>query len=178
MQKSQLDLFQCANLIYDIRPDILIECGTWHGGSALYYATIMDAINHGTVLTIDAWDWGLRPKHDRIWYVTGSSVDENIAEIVTNTATQVMRIMVILDSDHTKEHVLKELNIYAPLVTRGSYCIVEDTNIHGHPLRQELPEGPWEAVQEWLPKHPNFAIDHQVEPPVTNNPDGWLRRME
>jgi cephalosporin hydroxylase len=69
MQKSQLDLFQYANLIYDIRPDILIECGTWHGGSALYYATIMDAINHGTVLTIDVWDWGLRPKHDRIWYV-------------------------------------------------------------------------------------------------------------
>jgi cephalosporin hydroxylase len=89
-----------------------------------------------------------------------------------------MRVMVILDSDHNKEHVLKELNIYAPLVTRGSYIIVEDTNIHGHPLREELPEGPWEAVQEWLPKHPNFVIDHNIEPPVTNNPDGWLRRME
>jgi cephalosporin hydroxylase len=178
MQKNPLDLLSYHNLIYDLRPDILIECGTWHGGSAYYFATLMDALNHGAVLTIDPWKWDLRPKHPRIYYIGESSVDEKTVALVGQHAVQVPRVMVILDSLHVREHVLKELDFYSPFVTPGSYLVVEDTNIHGHPLRLDLPEGPWEAVHEWLPEHPEFVIDKAMEPPISNCPDGWLRRIK
>ena len=176
MQKNPLDLVAYQNLIYDLRPDLIVECGTWHGGSALFYATIMDAINHGVVVTIDPWKWDLRPRHSRIYYIEGSSVDPSIVTIVKNHAVQCLRTMVVLDSLHTKEHVLQELDLYGPIVTPGQYLVVEDTNIHGHPVRDDLPEGPWEAVHEWLPKHPEFSIDKNQESLISNCPDGWLRK--
>lgn len=177
MQKNPLDLIAYHNIIYDLRPDLLIECGTWHGGSALYFATLMDQINHGVVMTVDLYDWPLRPKHERIYYYTYSSVDPETAKALGAFAVHESRVMVVLDSDHTKEHVLKELDLYAPFVTPASYLVVEDTNIHGHPLRTDLPEGPWEAVHEWLPSHPEFEIDPVIEPVFSNNPEGWLRRI-
>ena len=178
MQKNPLDLIAYQYLLYDLRPDLLVECGTWHGASALYFATIMDQLNHGVVYTIDINEWHMRPKHERIFYLKESSINPDIADFFRRVASQELRVMVVLDSDHTKEHVLKELDIYGPLVTLGSYIVVEDSNIHGHPLRADLPEGPWEAVHEWLPSHPEFEIDHKVEPVISNNPDGWLRRVK
>jgi len=178
IQKNPLDLIQYQQQIYDIRPDFLFECGSFHGGSALYFATIMDAINHGVVVSIDPNVWPSRPIHNRIQFVQESSINEEMVEAFKAYARLAPRVMVVLDSDHTKKHVLKELELYAPMVTLGSYCVVEDTNIHGHPLRLDLPEGPWEAVHEWLPDHPEFEIDHNVEPAISNNPDGWLRRIK
>lgn len=176
LQKNPLDLMTYQNLIYDIRPDVLVETGTWFGGSALYFATIMDAIDHGIVITVDTWNWINRPRHSRIFYVEGSSVDPNIVKTIQTYTLQSLRVLVVLDSLHTKDHVLQELDIYGPMVTSGSYMVVEDTNIHGHPIREDLPEGPWEAVHEWLPKHSEFEIDKNLESISTNSPDGWLRK--
>lgn len=178
MQKNPLDLIAYHNIIYDLRPDLLIETGTWHGASALYFATLMDQLNHGVVFTIDLFEWPMRPRHDRVFYLTGSSVEGEMVEYLREHFIRQMRVMVVLDSDHTKEHVAKELEIYAPMVTLGSYLVVEDTNIHGHPIRNDLPEGPWEAVHEWLPAHPEFEIDPVIEPVFSNNPEGWLRRIK
>ena len=180
IQKSSFDLMAFHNLLYDIKPDILVETGTWHGGSALFYATIMDAINHGQIITIDNWAWRCRPQHQRIGYVAGSSVDKKIIDTVKSYTCQVPRVIVFLDSDHNGDHVYKELDAYAPMVTVGSYCIVEDTNINGHPIRPNWGPhgGPWEAVHDWLPKHPEFRIDHNPQPIYTNNPDGWLLRVK
>jgi cephalosporin hydroxylase len=177
IQKNPLDLWNYQSLLYDLKPDILIECGTWHGGSALFFSNIMDCVCHGNIFTIDTWKWPLRPQHPRITYVDGSSVDPDIVEAIRTYTCQVHRVMVILDSDHTKAHVLKELDFWAPHVTVGQYLVVEDTNIHGHPIRTDLPEGPWEAVHEWLPDHPEFVIDHNLECLGTASPDGWLRRV-
>ena len=176
--KSPFDLMAFHNLLYDVKPDLLIETGTWRGGSALFYATIMDATNHGNVMTIDNWEWRLRPQHPRIMYVALSSVDEMAVKIAHSYACQCPRVMVTLDSAHDKEHVLKELDLYAPMVTQGSYLVVEDTNINGHPVREDFGPGPWEALHEWLPNHPEFVIDHNVEQLYTNNPDGWLQRVK
>lgn len=178
MLKSPLDLFKYHNIIYDVKPDVIVECGTWRGGSALFYASILDQLNHGIVITIDVFTWSLHPRHDRIFYINKSSVDEETAGMVNIYTSQSPRVLVSLDSDHSKEHVLKEMDIYGPMVTPGSYMVVEDTNIHGHPIRMDLPEGPWEAVHEWLPNHPEFVIDHNVQPAYTNNPDGWLRKVK
>ena len=178
MQKNPLDLIAYHNLIYDLRPNMIIETGTWHGASALYFATIMDQLNHGIVFSLDVAVWPMRPEHKRVCYLNASSIDKEASEYLCGMAVHELRVMVVLDSDHTKEHVLKELDIYAPVVTVGSYIVVEDTNIHGHPLRNDLPEGPWEAVHEWLPSHPEFQIDSIIEPVISNNPEGWLRRVK
>jgi cephalosporin hydroxylase len=176
LQKSPMDMMAYQTLIYDVRPDVIIECGTWHGASALYFATLMECLNHGVVFTIDIAAWPERPKHERIVYITGSSVDEEIVKTLRTHAEHFPRVVVILDSDHRKDHVAAELQAYAQCVTVGSYLVVEDTNIHGHPIRMDYPEGPWEALHDWLPGHPEFEIDRQLEPIYTNNPDGWLRR--
>jgi cephalosporin hydroxylase len=135
-------------------------------------------MQHGMVITIDNMRWvGLAP-HPRVMYVTGSSVDRKIVEQVKDLAGSFRNRMVILDSDHSKAHVLKELDFYGDLVTPRQYLIVEDTNIHGHPVRTDLPAGPWEALERWLPEHPEFVRDETCERLLlTFNPGGYLRRM-
>ncbi len=179
MQKCPLDLFMYQEIVYECKPDLVIECGTWKGGSALYMAHLMDILQHGMVLTIDIAPWPGFPRHPRIVYYTGSSVAEATLADVRKFAEGFRRIMVILDSDHTKEHVLQELEEYAPLVTVGQYLIVEDCNIHGHPVRTDLPAGPFEAVQEWLPRNEElFMQDPACERfLLTFNPGGYLRRV-
>jgi cephalosporin hydroxylase len=87
-------------------------------------------------------------------------------------------VLVILDSDHTKDHVLAEMRAYGPLVTRGSYLIVEDTNINGHPVLPDFGPGPWEAVEEFLQGNDQFQVDRSREKLLmTFNPMGYLRRQ-
>jgi cephalosporin hydroxylase len=178
MQKNPFDLMSQHDILYQNRPDILVETGTWHGGSALYYATLMDAVDHGIVITVDNWRWIGRPTHPRIHFVNGDSVDPHVVEAIRTVAKQALKVMVVLDSDHTKAHVLKELELYAPMVTMGQYLIVEDTNIHGNPIRSDLPEGPYEAVVEWLKEMTDFAIDAEIEPIISNCPGGYLCRVK
>jgi cephalosporin hydroxylase len=119
-----------------------------------------------------------RPKHKRVKYLLGSSTSKEIVDKVRSSIKARHRVMVVLDSDHSKDHVLEELRIYSRFVTRGSYLIVEDTNISGHPVLPEFGPGPMEAVQEFLAENKDFVVDgSRAKFYMTFNPGGWLRRV-
>jgi cephalosporin hydroxylase len=179
MQKCPMDLFMYQEILYECKPDLIIEFGSWHGGSALYLAHLCDILNHGMVLTVDINRFMGFPQHTRIMYLTGNSVSADITKMVKGVAEGFRRVMVILDSDHSKAHVQKELEIYSELVTPQQYMIVEDCNVHGHPVREDHPAGPYEAVEAWLPKNPDFVRDEACERfLLTFNPGGYLRRIK
>ena len=174
-QKCSLDLWVYQEILEEVRPAVIVECGTAFGGSALYLASICDLLGHGEVITIDVEPYPDRPVHDRITYVSGSSTAAATIEQVTTLVADREPVLVILDSDHTKSHVLGELRLYAPLVSRGSYLIVEDTNVNGHPVLKDFGPGPAEAVDEFLAEQSDFFVDGAREKYfVTFNPKGYL----
>lgn len=181
--KTPLDLWIYQEIIHQTKPDVLIETGTNRGGSAFYYASIFDLLGRGRIYTMDVEDWP-KPKHPRINFRRDSSTSDGTIAWLRSNIRAGERVMVTLDSLHTKEHVLAELNRYAPLVTPGNYLIVEDTHLNGHPVYIPFSpgpgkEGPWEAVDEWLPMHPDFVRDRAREKfGMTFNPGGWLKRVE
>jgi cephalosporin hydroxylase len=179
--KYPSDLLVYANLLHATRPDLLIETGTNAGGSAYYFATIMDALGHGRVLTIDPFDRqdGVpRPAHPRITYLQASSIDPWTVTLVAAQARG-KRTMVVLDSIHAGEYVYQELRAYCPFVTDGQYLICEDTNLNGHPVAPSHGPGPMEAVQAFLSQTSDFEVDRECERfAVTANPNGWLRRVQ
>jgi len=175
--KCPLDLWVYQELIAELRPELIIETGTYAGGSALFLASICDLISRGEVITIDVRDEPGRPVHPRITYLTGSSVSGPIVAEVGRRAGERSPVLVILDSDHSRDHVRKELEAYAPFVTRGSYIVVEDTNVNGHPVYPDFGPGPMEAVDAFLASYPEFQIDAAREKfLLTFNPRGFLRR--
>ena len=177
-QKCPLDLWIYQELIFEQRPDIIIETGTCQGGSALFLASICDLLNNGRIFTIDIDPGPSRPKHRRVRYILGSSTDPDIVDNIRRHIRPKDRVLAILDSDHSKDHVLKELHAYAPMVTPGSYLIIEDTNINGHPVYPEFGPGPMEAVAEFLSETSDFEVDKSREKFLMGfNPGGWLRRI-
>jgi len=175
--KCPLDLFIYQEIIYETNPDIIIETGTGNGGTTHFLASICDFINHGNIISIDTENTNHKsdlPKHNRITYITGSSISENtISQIKDIIKSQ--SIMVILDSDHHKDHVLKELNIYSQFISKDNYLIVEDTNLN-HPNPTNF-EGPMEAIEEFLKTNQNFTIDESKHKfYLTFNPNGYLKR--
>lgn len=178
VSKLPLDLWVYQEIIYDLRPSLIIEAGTALGGSALFLASMCNLIQHGSVITIDIKKPDAPPDHPRITYVTGSSVSEDVISEVRSRAEGQSPVMVILDSDHSQDHVLKELALYGPLVTKDSYLIVEDTNLNGHPVLPEFGPGPMEAVQEFLSGNSDFIVDKSREKfLVSFNPGGYLKRV-
>jgi cephalosporin hydroxylase len=167
------DIWVIQETLSEIRPALLVECGTHEGGSALFYAHLFDLLDHGRVITID-----VEKLHDlahpRIEFLLGSSVDDSVFSRVREAATTAGGpVMVILDSDHSAEHVAGELETYHELVTPGSYLLVEDGIMdHGGF------SGPLAAIREFLPRHPEFTVDEQRcrRFLVTHHPMGWLRR--
>jgi cephalosporin hydroxylase len=177
--KCPLDLWIYHELIVELRPDLVIETGTMFGGSALYLASCLGLVGGGRVITIDIQERSSRPVHDRIRYLTGSSVDPAIVAEVAREAAEASVVMVILDSDHSRQHVLAELQAYSPLVTSGSYLIVEDTNVNGHPVLRDHGPGPYEAIESFLAQRPPFVRDASREKfYLTFNPGGFLRRLD
>ncbi len=175
--KCPIDFWIYQEIIFEVKPDVIIECGTEYGGSAFFLASICDLVNNGMVITIDIKDKEDRPQHKRIRWLHGSSISEEIVHQVRALVSGDDKVMVILDSDHRKDHVLKELIIYSKVVTKGSYIIVEDTNVNGHPVRPEYGPGPMEAVEEFLKENSDFSIDKNCERfYLTFNPRGYLRR--
>jgi len=175
--KCPLDLWVYQDIIYEVQPDLVIETGTAHGGSALFMAHLFDILRKGVVATVDLLVDEKRPIHDRIIYLQGSSVDPSMLGTMATYAKTAKKVMVILDSDHQRDHVLKELNAYWSFVTPGSYLIVEDTNVNGHPIEWSLGPGPTEAVQEFLSTNHQFMVDNTREKfLLTQNPGGYLRR--
>ena len=174
--KCPLDLWIYQELLYRTRPDFVVETGTLHGGSALYFAMIMDHLDHGRVITVDTTIQPNRSEHSRISYLTGSSVDAAIIQQVLE-AVGSKRAMVVLDSDHSAAHVFDEMIAYSRLVQPGDYLIVEDTNVNGHPVLPDFGPGPMEAVDRFLAQNDEFAIDQRCERfLMTLYPRGYLRR--
>jgi cephalosporin hydroxylase len=177
--KCPLDLWIYQEIINEIHPDLIIETGTALGGSAYFMADLCDTLGKGHVVSIDIEDDPGRPSHPRVTYLTGSSVDPNIVEQALATLPPGGTAMVILDSDHSMEHVKTELNVYAPVVTLGSYLVVEDTNVHGHPALPSFPAGPMEGLQQFLTTTDEFEVDtNQEKFMLTFNPSGFLKRVK
>jgi cephalosporin hydroxylase len=136
-----------------------------------------DLVNNGKVITIDIEDIKDKPQHKRIKYLLGSSTSKEIVEKIRSLVGNDGKVMVILDSDHSKQHVINELRIYSKFVTKGSYLIVEDTNINGHPVFSNFGPGPMEAVDEFLKENKDFVVDKTKEKLyLTFNPNGYLKR--
>jgi cephalosporin hydroxylase len=175
--KLPLDLWLYQEYLYDLRPDVIVECGTFMGGSALFMAHMLDIIGHGEIISIDLTDRDGRPQHPRISYISGSSTDPAVvAGIEERVAGK--KSVVILDSDHSEGNVYAELQVYAPLVSVGSLLIVEDTNVNGHPVYPEFGPGPMEALDRFLAENDDYAHDPQAHKfLMTFNPRGVLRRL-
>ncbi len=186
--KCPLDLQIYHELLWILKPSLVIETGTCFGGSALWFADQLEPWG-GRVVSIDIENKRNTPKaalpgnewdevqHDRIEFHVGSSLDDEIkTRCRTLAQTAEGAVMVSLDSDHRAAHVYEELQVYAPLVTPGSYCVVEDTNISGRPLVCDDP-GPGAAADAWLESHPEFRPNALCERNIlTMHPKGWLWR--
>jgi len=201
------DMVAMQELIWEIKPDLIIETGIAHGGSLIMSASMLaldmcDAIESGATLNpreskrkVLGIDIDIRahnreaieahPMAPRIQMIQGSSIAPEIVEQVRQVAKGYERILVCLDSNHTHAHVLAELQAYAPLTSVGSYCVVFDTVVEDMPAEM-FPDRPWgpgdnpkTAVWEYLKTHPEFEIDKSIQHKllITVAPDGWLKRV-
>jgi len=172
-------------LISKVRPSVLIETGTHCGGSALDFAEMAALLGQPcSVITVDINPkLAYRPADYDITPVVGYSTDRRVAGTVSSVLRDKLSrkpgpVIVTLDSDHSQENVARELEIYSPHVTPGSYLIVEDTNVNGHPASPDHGPGPWEAVHDFLSRNQGFQIDLSCQRHLlTFFPDGWLRRI-
>lgn len=178
--KYPMDLWVYQEILVRTRPDVIVETGTFVGGSALFLASIFDLMGtDGRIVTIDVQEWPNRPAHPRITYVTGSSVDPDTTADIGATIGPDDRVMVILDSDHSQAHVEQELDLFNPWVTTGCYLIVEDTVVNGHPVMPDHGPGPMEALDAFLARTNEFVIDREAEKFfVTQNPRGFLLKTD
>ena len=190
------DMIRAQEVIYAIKPDVIIETGVAHGGSLVFYASLCRAMGHGRVIGIDI---EIRPHNrealeshelfDLITLVEGSSTDEQVLSEVRELVGADESAFVLLDSNHTREHVLAELEAYSPFVSVGSYIVAADgimEFVAGAPrTRPEWShDNPRTAVQEFLRDRDDFVLEQPrfpfnegiVSRPVTYWPDGWLRR--
>jgi cephalosporin hydroxylase len=178
--KCPMDLWLYQEIIAASRPDVIVETGTYRGGSAHYLATLCGHVGHGQVVSIDLNPWSdmPRPQHERLSYITGSSTDASVLAAVRTHVGRSTNVLVILDSDHTLGHVLAELRLYQQFISVGGLMVVEDTNVNGHPTWPEHGPGPWEAVDTFLKENPDFVADRGLERfLLTMNPRGYLRRI-
>jgi cephalosporin hydroxylase len=172
--KPPNDLWSVQEIIWDTKPDLLVETGTAYGGSANWYADCgVD------VISIDKSPYRTPQPHPRVEYRRGYSTSPTNVYMVEQAA-EGRRVMVVLDSDHSKQNVLDELEAYARLVSQGCYLIVEDTAL-GRELTgtdHDDGDGPADALDEWLPDHPEFVVDRERERyGQTMHPGGYLLRQ-
>jgi cephalosporin hydroxylase len=187
------DIVIMQELIWDIKPDLIIETGIAHGGSLIFYASILELLGKGEILgvDIDIRDHNKKeilahPMAKRIKMIQGSAIDPAIVKQVREHAKGKKTVMVLFDSNHTHDHVLEELKAYADLTTVGSYCVVFDTVV------EDLPKGvyndrPWDvgsnpktAVFEFLKTNSDFVIDKSIDNKILISvaPDGYLKRIK
>jgi len=178
VQKCPLDLWIYQEILWKVRPDVIIETGTYDGGSAYFLSHMCDLMGRGRVTTIDIEPRPNRPQHPRLEYVTGSSTAPEVVSHVKQSLSPSDVVLVILDSDHSEAHVSNELQAYWDLVSPGSYLVVEDTNINGNPILPEFGPGAREAVDAFMAGNANFVLDEEMEKFfMTFNPGGYLRRV-
>jgi cephalosporin hydroxylase len=176
--KNPLDLWVYQEIVWGQRPTLIIETGTAFGGSALYFARQLDRVGEGMVLSLDIEPAAKLPSHQRICYMKRvSSTDPDVVAVVAEAARRHPRVMVVLDSDHGRDHVLAELAAYAPLVSPEQFLVVEDTDINGRPVPIDWKggPGPGPAVDAWLPEHREFQRAVLAERYMISS-HTWLRR--
>jgi len=184
VQKIVSDLWVYQEIIFELKPDVIIETGTYNGGSALFMASMCDLVKKGKVITIDVSPRQTedRPVHDRIHYILGSSTDTNVFSSVKKHIKEGDKVLVVLDSNHETSYVFQEMLLYWELVSIGSYLIVEDTNLGGNPVYHEFGPGPMMAVKEFLKTDigkNKFVVDYNREKFfITWNPGGYLKRVQ
>jgi cephalosporin hydroxylase len=176
--QNVLDLWTIQETLAELSPALVIECGTNRGGSAFFYACLFDLMGKGEVVTCD-----IEKIHDlthpRIeWILGGSTSEAVLARVRARASAAAGPVMVILDSDHRESHVLREMELYGPLVTAGSFLLVQDGAIDTlETFRQSRP-GPLRAIERFLAAHAEFEVDvRRCERfLITHHPKGWLRR--
>jgi cephalosporin hydroxylase len=176
--QNVLDLWVIQETISELKPALLIETGTNRAGSALFYAQLMDLLGTGRVLTIDILKLH-DVEHPRVEFVIGSSTDADVVERARAAAAQADGpVMVILDGLHDGDHVAKELELYGPLVTPGSWLLSQDGVIDRLELFRDSRPGPLPANRTFLESHPEFEYDAARNERflLTHHPLGWLRR--
>ena len=169
------DMIAMQEIIWQVKPDLIIETGIAHGGSLIFYAAMLKLIGNGTVLGIDI-DIREHNKNeiqnhflsDRIEMFEGSSIEKSTLDYVKQRAEKAKKILVCLDSNHTYEHVLNELQMYSPLVSEDSYIVVFDTGIEEMP-EDSFPNRPWgvgnspqTALDEFLVNNKEFVVDKMI----------------
>lgn len=192
------DMVAMQEIIWTVKPDLIIETGIAHGGSLILSASMLElnatcgGPEEAQVLGVDVEIRAhnrtaieAHPMARRIAMIEGSSIASDVITQVTQKAHGKARVVVLLDSNHTHAHVLAELNAYAPLVSVGSYCVVFDTVIEDMPANS-YPDRPWgkgnnpkTAVHAWLGEHPEYEIDRSIQDKllITVAPDGYLKRI-
>tara|TARA_B110001454_G_scaffold22896_1_gene22489 strand:+ start:5116 stop:5844 length:729 start_codon:yes stop_codon:yes gene_type:complete len=184
------DILIIQELIWKIKPDLVIETGIARGGSLIFTASILELIGKGNVIGIDVdirkhnrEEIEKHPMFKRIKMIEGSSIDKKIVKKIFKLAERKKKILVLLDSSHTHSHVLEELKSYSPLVNKGSYVVVFDTVLEDMP-KNSFPNRPWDkgdnpktAVKEFVKKNNRFKIDVDIERKlmITSNPSGFLK---
>jgi cephalosporin hydroxylase len=176
--KSPTDAWSYQEIIWETKPDAIVEVGVFAGGSTLMFAHMLDAVGRGRVVGVDT-DLHRVPDrvraHPRVTLLAGAADAVAVAGRVWDLVGR-GRVMVIEDSSHTYANTLKVLDAYAPMVATGCYMVVEDGICH-HGLDEGPDPGPYEAVCDWLPRHAEFAVDRSREFPITWNPNGYLKRL-
>jgi cephalosporin hydroxylase len=178
--QNVVDAWTIQETLAEVRPALLIETGTYHGGSSLMYAQLMDLMDHGRVITIDIVD-AHEVEHPRVTFLHGSSTDaEIVARVVEEAHAAEGPVMVILDGDHSRDHVARELELYAPLVTPGSYLLSQDGVIDQFGFFRDSRPGPLKANRDFLARHPEFEHDRERNERfgISHHPLGWMRRRQ
>ena len=175
--KCPLDVWIYQEILFEKRPELIIETGTGLGGTTHFLACICDRVGRGRIVSVDWRPREGRPEHPRITYLLGSSIAQRTISQVQAAVQPHESVMVILDAAHEQDHVHEELRAYGQLVSPGQYMIVEDTNVNGHPVRPDFGPGPMEAVQAFLEEDQGreFTPDRSREKfLMTFNPSGYL----
>jgi len=185
------DIVMMQELIWKVKPDVIIECGVAHGGAVVLYSSMLELLGKGHVIGVDVEIRAhnrkaleAHPLRRRFTLIEGSSVDEGTVDQVKQHIQPKDTVLVALDSNHTAEHVAKELKLFAPIVSQDSYLVVFDGVMQ---MLVDAPRGspnwdtdnPWHAVQEFLAESDEFEIDpYYNRLKVTHAPGGFLKRVK
>lgn len=181
--KCVFDLWNYQDIITNMKPSLIVEFGTNIGGSALWFANLLDALKiDGKVFTVDILDIAsnIVKEHPKIELFVSNSTDESVANRIRELReTYPGKIFAILDSNHTKGHVFAEMELLRNILVTGDFLVVEDGNINGHPVLPDWGEGPFEAIAEYIEKYPNDyvrEINYERRFGFTFAVNGYLRR--